>query len=221
MKINYYLRKIYHNVFFRSRLFSSLIFRANFTVRHKDAYYFDITTLVLLKVLQKNIKKNDTLLDLGTGTSALIAIEIKKKIGCKVIASDINKNICILARKNIKFNNLKIKVYQSNFFKNIYQNFNIVSFNPPYVATSLGKKISLSKKFKCQWDGGKNSDKVIMSFLKKLKKYNKRIICYMGINRQHLDTKTIEQLIKKNKLNLIEVKKSHLFPVNVYVIKNK
>ena len=79
MKINYYLRKIYLNVFFRSKLFSSLIFRANFTERHKDAYYFDITTLVLLKVLQKNIKKNDTLLDLGTGTSALIAIEIKKK----------------------------------------------------------------------------------------------------------------------------------------------
>ena len=221
MKINYYLRKIYLNFFFRSKLFASLIFRANFLDRHKDAYYFDITTLVLLRVLKKNLKKKDTLLDLGTGTSALIAIEMKKKIGCHVIASDVDKNICMLARKNIKFNNLNIKVYQSNFFKNIKKSFDIVSFNPPYVATSLGKKILLSKKFKSQWDGGKNSDRVLKSFLNKLKNYNKKIICYMGINRQHLDTKAIQKLIKNYKLNLIEMKKSNLFPVNVYIVKNK
>ena len=57
--------------------------------------------------------------------------------------------------------------------------------------------------------------------LNKLKKYNKKIICYMGINRQHLDTKTIQKLIKNYKLNLIEIKKSNLFPVDVYVVKNK
>ena len=43
----------------------------------------------------------------------------------------------------------------------------------------------------------------------------------MGINRQHLDSKTIQKLIKNYKLYLIEIKKSNLFPVDVYVFKNK
>lgn len=221
MEIKYSLRKIYLNFFFRSKLIANLVFKTKFLERHKDAYYFDITTLVLLKTLEKELKKNDTLLDLGTGTSALIAIEIKKKIGCNVIASDIDKNICILAQKNIDFNKLKIRVYRSNFFKNIDKYFNVVSFNPPYVASHMGKKISLSTKFRSQWDGGKNSDKVLKSFLNELKNYNKKIICYMGINRQHLDATIIKELIIKSNLNLVEIKRSNFYPVNVYVIKNK
>lgn len=220
MQINSFFRKLYLNLFFRTKFIANFIFKTRFIERDKDAYYFDITTYYIIKVLLLNLNSKNKFLDLGTGTSALIAIEIKKRVGCKVIASDINKEIIKLAKLNIKFNKEKIYVYKSNFFKNIKSDFNVISFNPPYVSSSLGKKISLSEKFRSQWDGGNKSDQVITNFIKNLYKLKKSPICYMGINSQHLGAKHIKKLVKMHtRLKILKIYKSSMFPVNVYVIK--
>ena len=205
MQINSFFRKLYLNLFFRTKFIANFIFKTRFIERDKDAYYFDITTYYLIKVLllnlnyKSNFKKKIMFFRFRNRNISFNRTRDKKRVGvgCKVIASDINKEIIKLAKLNIKFNKAKNLRLQKQFFKNIKSDFNeIISFNPPYVSSSLGEKISLSEKFRSQWDGGNKSDQVITNFIKNLYKLKKSPICYMGINSQHLGVKHIKKLVK-------------------------
>ena len=149
----------------KSRNFARIIFKIDFKPVKKSAYYFDISTLVLTKLLLREINKDDRILDMGTGTSSIIGLTIWKQCGCYVVCSDINPEIVSMAQDNVEFNQAPIQVKHSNLFENIEEDFDIVVFNPPYVPTKKGTISNLSKQFQSQWDGGEDGSSVIKQFL--------------------------------------------------------
>lgn len=102
-------------------------------------------------LLARNLiaRKGNFVLDVGTGTG-LIAI-VAAKLGCKVIATDINRYALKIAYENAKMNGVEemIEFRKSNLFENIREKFDLIVFNPPYLPfkakTILEKSINAGK----------------------------------------------------------------------------
>ena len=91
---------------------------------------------------QTSGKKELNILDLGTGTGAIalaLASELEsicqgQNIQLNVVGVDFIANAVTLAQQNAKRNNLEyVNFYQSNWFENIDQHFDIIVSNPPYI----------------------------------------------------------------------------------------
>jgi len=80
------------------------------------------------------VNKNEKVLDIGCGIGVL-GIVAAKLFSADVVMSDINKRAVMLARKNVKLNNVKTDVYQGNLYEPIKQHdFDVILSNPPQTA---------------------------------------------------------------------------------------
>ena len=89
-------------------------------------------SLLLAKNVIRHVRKNDIVLDLGTGVGiqGIFAAKSAKKVVCV----DINPQAVKCAKLNVKFHKLneKIKVLKSDLFSNIQGKFDLIIFNPPF-----------------------------------------------------------------------------------------
>ncbi|MEE3344075.1 MAG: peptide chain release factor N(5)-glutamine methyltransferase [Bacilli bacterium] len=86
-----------------------------------------------ISYIKNKFKKQISILDIGTG-SGCISIALKKETNCLITASDISNNALEVAKENAKLNNVDIKFVQSDIFSNIYDKFDVIISNPPYIA---------------------------------------------------------------------------------------
>ncbi len=96
--------------------------------RFETELLVDKTIDYINKLFNKRVK----VLDIGTG-SGCIAISIKKKVDCDMVASDISSDALEVCKSNIKSNNVDIEVINSNIFENIEGKFDVIVSNPPYI----------------------------------------------------------------------------------------
>ena len=82
----------------------------------------------------ENIKPDDKVLDLCTGSGA-IAIALKLKTGATVTASDVSDGALELAAENAAQNKADITFINSNMFGNVTENYDVIVSNPPYIPT--------------------------------------------------------------------------------------
>jgi release factor glutamine methyltransferase len=114
----------------------------------------------LLKLLYSN--PNLTFLEVGTGTG--IHLQTALKAGVKkqnIFASDIDSRAvdhCTL---------LGFNCIQSDLFKNIKGNYDIIAFNPPYLPLDE-REPKLSR---LATTGGKHGNEIILKFLQQAKNY--------------------------------------------------
>ncbi len=96
---------------------------------------FETETLVekTINFAKKMFKEKISILDIGTGSGA-IAITLKKKLDCTVVASDISPEALTVAKENAKNNYTDITFVQSDLFSNINGVFDIIISNPPYLS---------------------------------------------------------------------------------------
>jgi len=206
----------------KSRYVAHLIFKIDFKPGKKGAYYFDMTTLVLTKLVLREINKNDRVLDMGTGTSSIIGLTLWKQCGCYVVCSDINPEIVSIAQENIEFNQAPIQVKHSNLFENIEEDFDIVVFNPPYVPTKKGTMSNLSKQFQSQWDGGEDGSVIVKQFLDELQQIKRSVKAYVGVNYWYLPKEKFLPMIEiKKDLKLRKIYRHTFLPIEVFVIEKK
>ena len=206
----------------KSRCAARQIFKIDFKPVKKSAYYFDISTLVLTKLLLREINKDDRVLDMGTGISSIIGLTLWKQRGCYVVCSDINPEIVSMAQENVKFNQAPIQVKHSNFFENIEEDFDIVTFNPPYVPTKKGIAFNLSKRFQSQWDGGEDGSSIVKQFLNELQQVKRPVTAYLGINYKFLPKERFLPMIEMKKdLKLREIYRHTFLPIEVFIIEKK
>ena len=96
----------------------------------------DRGTLVLAENMV--INKNSKVLDVGCGIG-ILGIAAAKLFNADIAMSDVNKRAVMLAKMNVKLNNVKAEIYQGNLYEKIKNNdFDVVLSNPPQTA---GKKI--------------------------------------------------------------------------------
>jgi len=206
----------------KSRYAARLIFKIDFKPVKKGAYYFDMTTLVLTKLVLGEINKDDRVLDMGTGTSSIIGLTLWKQCGCYVVCSDINPEIVSMAQENVEFNQAPIQVKHSNLFENIEEDFDVVVFNPPYVPTKKGTMSNLSKQFQSQWDGGEDGSVIVKQFLDELQQIKRSVRVYVGVNYWYLPKEKFLPMIEiKKDLKLRKIYRHTFLPIEVFIIEKK
>ena len=119
-------------------------------------------SFLILKHIKKYTEKQDSILEIGTG-SGILAEESAKYCG-DVIACDINKEQ--IKKLKTENKNKKIKFLYSDLFSNLNQKFNFILFNPPYLSSNKIRDIRI--------DGGKDGTEIIEKFLKQAKRYLKQ-----------------------------------------------
>ena len=77
----------------RCRFLSRFIFRIDFHPLQKQDYYFDVTTPVLVQKAIKHLRRDSGVLDVGTGSSCVIGLSLWKRLGCRVMARDVDPEI--------------------------------------------------------------------------------------------------------------------------------
>ena len=91
-----------------------------------QVYAPEADTYLLLEAARAEVKPNDRVLEIGTG-SGLIAAELATVAG--VVATDINPHAVLCARQR------GVNVVRSDLFCGIRSTFDLIVFNPPYLPT--------------------------------------------------------------------------------------
>ena len=114
-------------------------------IQNKDGFCFGIDA-VLLSDFAKDIRNNSKVLDLGTGTGILGILLCGKTKLSKIYGIDIQEDVCNMASRSIKLNNLqdKFEIINKNIkdLKNVFEedSFDAIVSNPPYKKDNSGLK---------------------------------------------------------------------------------
>lgn len=114
-------------------------------IQNKDGFCFGIDS-VLLSDFAKEIPSNSEVLDLGTGTGILGILLCGKTELSKIYGIDIQEDVCNMASRSIKLNNLedKFEIINKNIkdLKDIFEanTFDAIVSNPPYKKDNSGLK---------------------------------------------------------------------------------
>ena len=114
-------------------------------IQNKDGFCFGIDS-VLLSDFSRDLPKNATALDLGTGTGILGILLCGKTNLSKIYGIEIQKDVADMAKRSIELNNLtnKFEIINddiknlSNHFQN--NSFDAIISNPPYKKDNCGIK---------------------------------------------------------------------------------
>lgn len=112
-------------------------------IQNKNGFCFGMDA-VLLSDFAKNIKRNATVLDLGTGTGIIPILLCGKTELKKVVGVEIQEEVAKMAKKSILLNNLenRFEILNCNIkeLNKIYENqtFDVIVTNPPYKKQDSG-----------------------------------------------------------------------------------
>jgi len=123
-------------------------------------------SFLLLKAVEKYVKKDSDVLDIGTG-SGILAVGASKKAG-SVLAADVDPEAVEHVKKVVKREKVKnVEVIKSDLFSGIKQKFDCIIFNPPYLPCHpKDRDVAL--------DGGPKGYELIVRFLRQAKKHLKK-----------------------------------------------
>ena len=104
-------------------------------IQNTEGFCFGIDS-VLLTEFAKDMKKNKTIVDLGTGTGIIGILLTKKVEASKVIGVELQKDVAQMAKRSVELNNLQNvmqilneDVHSLSLKKN---SFDYIVTNPPY-----------------------------------------------------------------------------------------
>ena len=110
-------------------------------IQNTEGFCFGVDS-VLLTEFARDMKKNKTIVDLGTGTG-IIGILLSKKVeASKIMGVEIQKDVANMAKKSVELNNLQnIMQILNEDVKNLSlekNSFDYVVTNPPYKKKGTG-----------------------------------------------------------------------------------
>ena len=109
---------------------------------HRDVFSPRHDIGIYTKALKGIIKKNNKILELGTGTGAISISLAKNFNNVSILATDINPYAIKIAKQNVQINEVEkiIRFKKSNWFSDIpKEKYDFIVTNPPY----LSKKNSM------------------------------------------------------------------------------
>ncbi|NYZ79684.1 methyltransferase [Candidatus Micrarchaeota archaeon] len=118
-------------------------------------------------LLEQNIPSDlagKKVLEIGCGSGIISVIAARN--GADVAAVDINHEAVKATKKLAELSGFKIKALKSDLFEKVRGKFDLIVFNPPYVACECERLEGEEA-----WAGGKDGRELIDRFLKEFKKH--------------------------------------------------
>jgi tRNA1(Val) A37 N6-methylase TrmN6 len=111
-------------------------------IQKKHGYRYSQDSLQLVDFA--NIKRDDEVIELGTGSGVMALILARRGLGKRIVGIEIQKELVELSRRSVKLNNLeeKIEIIEGDIRKieSLFppHSFDYVITNPPYIETKSG-----------------------------------------------------------------------------------
>lgn len=155
--------------------------------------------------------KFDTLLELGTGSGAIAITILTERLKASCVATDISKDALETASRNSKTYGVddRLKLLNSDWFKEITGKFDIIVSNPPYISKDEYNELSLEvykydPKISLTLGGdGLNAYRIITSQAKNKLTRNGRIFLEIG----HKQAPAVKYLLEKAGFDEIRIHK--------------
>lgn len=210
--------------------------------------YFDLTTIVLIRVVAPRIDRSSRILDMGTGAFAAIGLALWKRTGCTVVSTDVDAGLVEQGRANVALNEAPIEIVQARFFDGVFNDcvagqdgrssalsaadgedlaavahrFDCVTFNAPYVPTERVGADGGVGRYAGQSDGGARGTDVIEGFLAAFAREPRVQRAYLGVNTLMVPRQKVETCIDENGgLRMDGIRRLPLVPVDVYSISRR
>ena len=198
----------------------------NFKVNNQVLIPRPETEIIVEQVLkQSNLNNSKIILDIGTGSGCLLLSIIKERPNFYGIAIDICRKALNVAKYNAKMHQLenKVKFINIDIDKFIYNKYDFIVSNPPYVKNIDLKRLDNNVKHFEPFialsggsDGLSEIKKIILKSKKLLKK-NGKLIFEIGNNQN----KNVINLLKKNGFIINKICKDiHSYPRVIVSSKN-
>ena len=91
-------------------------------------------TELLVERIINDEKKINSILDIGTGSGAIVIALAKNMDYMKIDAVDISESALKIAQQNADLNDIEINFFQSDIFENVIGKYDIIISNPPYIS---------------------------------------------------------------------------------------
>ena len=91
------------------------------------------TELLVEKIID-NEKNVTNILDIGTGSGAIVIALANNMKKIKIDATDISIDTLKITKQNADMNNVEINFFQSDIFENVTDKYDLIISNPPYIS---------------------------------------------------------------------------------------
>lgn len=166
-------------------------------VMYQDDTMFRINTDTMVLGEFLDIKKTDTVLDMGTNNGALLIYASMHKPK-KIIGLDINEDALILARKNLEINNINnYELINDDITTYSGEEVDVIICNPPYFKTN--KEMLCENEYKqiAKHEVKLNLESLVLSIRRNLKNYGTLYFLFLSSRLQEVMNE-----FKKNKLRI-------------------
>ncbi|MBT5420249.1 MAG: peptide chain release factor N(5)-glutamine methyltransferase, partial [Candidatus Cloacimonetes bacterium] len=103
------------------------------------------TELLVERIIaEENDIKN--ILEIGTGSGALVIALAKKMNGIVIDATDISEDALRIAEQNTILNQVDINIFKSDIFDNVLNKYDLIISNPPYISLTDYKQLPVEIK---------------------------------------------------------------------------
>jgi methylase of polypeptide subunit release factors len=218
--------RVYHNLVLRLRR-SKTVHCWLFGYRPCDASnehgYWDWTTLILRKAIQIYLRPEMSLLDVGTGPVAVLAVFAKLQKRClRVTGVDYVPEIVSLAQSTAQHLSLDIEVRDSDLFSEVAGRFDMIVFNAPYLDSERGRQLGILRRGldEKRFRGGQGGGNTIQRFLDGVPRHLARNgIAVVGVNHYHITRTLVMALIARSGLELRRRIEGVAIPAAAYVLR--
>lgn len=184
---------------------------------------------LIIDEVKKIIKKDDKILDVGTGSGCLILSVLKNQpkrskptdLSGRFVACDISKQAIQVAKTNARKLNLKnkVKFIHTNLLDKVGGKFDIIIANLPYLRSEQMKEASIQKEPKSALISGKDGLDHYRKLLRYIHKYlEEKYNIFLEIDPNQKDE--IKNIVAKNlpkaKIKLIKDLSKHIRVVHIY-----
>ena len=190
--------------------------------RSSSAESWDWTTLVLTAALSRYAKPASHLLDMGTGSFAVLAIYAQRVLGVRtIVAVDVIPEVVRSAQAHIEGIGTPITCVCGDLFDPVVGRFDIIVMNAPYIVVARGRLLGiLRNELEIQrFSGGEHGDAVIRRFLASAPaalSTDGRVI--LGVNHHHLSEDRTRTVIRESFFTVVAVHRSRITGSAAYVL---
>lgn len=182
-------------------------YRKEIEIRECELVYPPMEDTFLL-LEQLNVNAGESALEMGCGTG-LISCHIAYA-KARLTAADINPRAVACAGENLKRNGLAGRVIESDLFANVSGTFDLIVFNPPYLAAEEEGVLERA------WAGGKEGLDVLAPFLEQAPGHlgpGGRIVVLLS---SEMDTDGLDRLLRP--FRQVRRGSRHLFFEELWVV---
>jgi len=202
-----------------SRRFTRAAFGLELPELEEGEQYFDATTLALARSCRRRVASGERVLDLGTGSFALLGLWLRRSRRCEVTCTEVDARVAVRARECIRRNGAALPVLDSSLLDGLEGAFDVVVFNPPYVPTRVGEERGMPEVLRRRWDGGEDGLVTIRAFLAAFAASGSIERALFGANRWHVPRARLRPLVEALSGVRIEAVDEYSFlAVDVYAL---